>query len=147
MVRTKMNFHQAVTDLGIKMEPDEAHRTANRREFQDILRVERNKHYQSVANDASRSKSTAIGKMELLIDQLTADGEYEKAGALIEKLAKLEGWIGGDSNVNVFGGLTARDIAEAKERILGKGAGSRGVNVETRASTNPSAPKDHNLPN
>lgn len=151
MVRTKMNFHQAATELGIQLDPIESDRTARRREFQDILRVERNKLYQSVANDPSRSKATSIGKMEILIENLISEGEYDKAGQLIERLAKLEGWVGGDSNVNVFAGLTARDIAEAKERITGKGMGTkRGVpdgDVSELSSADPSVPKDHNLPN
>jgi hypothetical protein len=56
--------------------------------------------------------------MEVLIDCLMREGEYDKAAAAIEKLGKLEGWVGGDSNVNVFAGLSARDIAEARERLV-----------------------------
>lgn len=138
-----MTFHQAATELGIELDPMESDRTSRRREFQDILRVEKNKLYQSVANDPSRSKATSIGKMEILIENLIAEGEYDKAGQLIERLAKLEGWVGGDSNVNVFAGLTARDIAEAKERITGGRARSSGSDP----SADPSTPKDHNLSN
>jgi hypothetical protein len=118
MVRESYNLKQAASQIGHPLDPDEAEKVERRRDFQDILRIEKNKFYAAVANDPSRSKSSAIGKMEVLIDCLMREGEYDKAAAAIEKLGKLEGWVGGDSNVNVFAGLTARDIAEARERLI-----------------------------
>lgn len=112
-----MSFGQAAQELGIELTPLEVDRQSRRREFHEIYRAEKNKHYQAIANDPSRTKSVAIGKLEELIDKLMREGEHDKAAAVIEKLAKLEGWQGGDSNVNVFAGLTARDIAEARTRI------------------------------
>lgn len=117
MVRNSISFKAAALEVGHPLEPDEADKTSRRRDFQEILRGERNKYYTKVANEPTRTKSVAIGKMEVLIDKLMVDGEYDKAATAIEKLAKLEGWVGGDSNVNIFAGLNARDIAEARERI------------------------------
>lgn len=119
MVRSQCNLKQAASEIGHPLDPDEAEKVQRRRDFQDILRIEKNKFFAGVANDPSRSKSSAIGKMEVLIDCLMREGEYDKAAAAIEKLGKLEGWTGSDSNVNIFAGLTARDIAEAKSRLTG----------------------------
>lgn len=120
MVRGNMSLKQAAVEVGHPLDPDEAEKVSRRRDFQEILRVEKNKYYATIANDPSRTKSTAIGKMEMLIDKLIVAGEYDKAGVLIEKLGKLEGWTGAESNVNIFSGLTARDIAEARDRLEGK---------------------------
>lgn len=118
-MRLNISLKIAASEIGHPLDPDEADKVSRRRDFQDILRVERNKFYAAVANDPSRSKSTAIGKMEVLIDRLIASGEYDKAANAIDKLGKLEGWVGADSSVNVFAGLSARDIAEARERLAG----------------------------
>jgi hypothetical protein len=128
MARTSCSLKQASGDVGHPLDPDEAERTFRRRDFQDILRSEKNKFFAGIANDPTRSKSVAIGKMEMLIDRLIVAGEYEKAANAIDKLGKLEGWVGADSNVNIFSGLTARDIAEARARLAGNaGANSRGM--------------------
>lgn len=125
MVRSNISLKVAASEIGHPLDPDEAERTARRRDFQDILRVEQNKYYATVANDPSRTKSAAIGKLELVIDRLIREGELDKAAAAIEKLAKLEGWIGSESNINVFSGLTARDISEARRRLEGDNKGNR----------------------
>ena len=70
-----------------------------------------------IANDPTRTKSVVLGQLVVLADKLTREGEYDKAAGVLEKLAKLEGWQGADSNVNIFAGLTAKDIAEARARI------------------------------
>lgn len=143
MLRSGCSFKQAALDLGHPLDQDEAERTTRRKDWQEIYRSEKNKFYAGVANDPTRSKSVAIGKMEVAIDRLFMAGEYDKVIAGIEKLGKLEGWIGADSSVNIFSGLTARDIAEARERLAGgarkvlsgKGLDPTGKAPETPAPT------------
>lgn len=117
MVRNNSSLKQAAIDLGIQLDPDEVTRISRRKDFQEILRVEQNKYFAAVANDPTRTKSAALGRMWVLVDRLTANGELEKAALTLDKLAKMEGWSGNEGNINIFSGLTARDIAEAKERI------------------------------
>lgn len=142
MVRGNQSLKQAAVELDLKLDPDEVERIARRQDFQEIFRVEQNKHFAAVANDPSRSKSVAIGKLEVLIDHLMKAGEYDKAGVLIEKLGKLEGWSGADSNINVFSGLTARDIAEARERLTGSDS-KRGIGGTNLATPGESGPTGH----
>ena len=119
MVRTGVSLKQAAVEVGHPLDPDEAELVGRRRDFSDILRNERNKYNAMVANDPSRTKSSLLGRMAILADRLTAEGELDKAAVVLEKLAKIEGWAGADSNVNVFSGLTARDLLEARERLTG----------------------------
>ena len=119
MVRTQCSLKAAALEIGHPLDGDEADKVSRRRDFQEILRVEKNKYYSSVATDPSRTKSVVLGQMVVLADRLIAEGEFEKAAGVLDKLGKMEGWTGGESNVNVFAGLTARDISEARDRILG----------------------------
>lgn len=118
MVRNSVSFSQAANDLKLPLSPTECEKVVKRKEFQQILRQEKNAFRQEVANEPGRTKSTAVGMMVLAIENLITEGEWDKAVAAIEKLAKLEGWLGAESNVNIFAGMTARDIATEKERIL-----------------------------
>jgi len=117
MARNSLSLKQAVSELKVQITPEECELVSRRKEFQQILREERNKFHTEVADQPGRNKSTALGMMQVAIEKLMVEGEWDKAVAAIEKLAKLEGWVGSDSNINIFSGLTARDIAEAKERI------------------------------
>lgn len=133
-MRTGANLKAASVEIGHPLDPDEAELVGRRREFQDILRVERNKYHAMVANDPSRTKSTVLGRLAVIADRLTAEGELDKAAVVLEKIAKIEGWAGADSNVNIFSGLTARDIAEARDRLQGKPSRSVGTGSDSKAS-------------
>ena len=124
MVRTQCSLKQAALEVGHPLDPDEADKVSRRRDFQEILRVEKNKFYASVANDPSRTKSVVLGQMWVLADRLIAEGEFEKAAGVLDKLSKMEGWSGNEGNINIFSGLTARDIAEARDRLKEKSSGS-----------------------
>jgi hypothetical protein len=119
MVRTQCSLKQAALEIGHPLDPDEADKVSRRRDFQEILRVEKNKFYQGIANDPTRTKSVIVGQMWFLADRLISEGEFEKAAGVLDKLAKLEGWAGNEGNINIFSGLSARDIQEAKDRLTG----------------------------
>lgn len=126
MVRNNTSLKQAALDLGVSLDPDEAERIGRRKEFQEILRAESNKYFSAVANDPTRTKSSVLGRMWVQAERLEAEGEHEKAAAVLDRICKAEGWTGADSSINVFSGLTARDIKEAKDRLMQ--IGERGKN-------------------
>jgi hypothetical protein len=71
--------------------------------------------------------------MWVLADRLIAEGEFEKAAGVLDKLSKMEGWSGNEGNINIFSGLTARDIAEARDRIRdGHGKGSKATSIASK---------------
>ena len=124
MVRSQATLKQAAFEIGHPLDPDEADKVTRRKDFQEILRIEKNKFYAGVANDPTRTKSVVLGQMWFLADKLIAEGEFEKAAGVLDKLGKMEGWSGNEGNINIFSGLTARDISEARER-LAKSTGKR----------------------
>lgn len=117
MVRNSCTLKVAALEIGHPLDPDEADKVTRRRDFQEILRIEKNKFYAGVANDPTRTKSVVLGQMWFLADRLIAEGEFEKAAGVLDKLGKMEGWSGNEGNINIFSGLTARDIAEARQRL------------------------------
>lgn len=125
MVRTNCSLKAAASEIGHPLDPDEADKVTRRRDFQEILRIEKNKFYTAVANDPTRTKAVVLGQMWFLADRLISEGEYEKAASVLDKLGKMEGWSGNEGNINIFSGLTHRDIAEAKARLTDLRKGSR----------------------
>jgi hypothetical protein len=135
MARGGVSFLQAIVTLELKIDPDEAEACSRRTDFQDILRSEKNKYHQMVANDPTMTKSAVMGQLWILADKLAREGEHDKSAGVLEKLAKLAGWQGGESNVNIFGGLTAKDIAEARARIAEGLPGGPGKPKTTKPET------------
>jgi len=117
MVTGPAPFAQAARQVGLEWTEKECEKITRRPEFKRILREEKYKHASEVANTPGRNKSSAIGMMQVAIENLLSEGEWDKAVAAIEKLAKLEGWMGSDSNINIFAGLTAKEIEEQKAKI------------------------------
>jgi hypothetical protein len=121
MVRNNTSLKVAALEVGHPLDGDEADKVSRRKDFQEILRSEANKHYAAVANDPTRTKSVVLGKLWMLADRLMAEEEHEKAAGVLDKLAKVEGWSGNEGNINIFSGLTARDIDEARAKLAGSG--------------------------
>src|SRR5882672_4177589 len=83
MVRLSLSLKQAALEIGHPLDSDEADKVSRRREFQEILRVERNKFYAAIANDPTRTKSVVLGKLWDLADKLMLEGEHEKAAGVL----------------------------------------------------------------
>lgn len=118
MVREGKNLLLVVDELGISgltsKEIEDIHRSNT---FQAVLRNERLRYATEVARDPALNKDAAIGMMLISIEKLMAEGESDKAVVALEKLAKLTGWIGSDSTVNVFADLKQKDYEELKRRV------------------------------
>jgi len=119
MVRNGISLKQAASEVGHSLDPDEAEKVARRSEFQEILRGEKRKYEATIANDPLNTKSALLGRMYIAMDKLLSESEWDKAVQAAEKIAKVQGWAGNEGNVNVFAGLTAKDIEIARERISG----------------------------
>lgn len=90
---------------------------SRRKSFQSLLRQSRIRFRSEVAGDPGRNKQSTIGQLQILADKLEAQGDSDKAAAVLFQLAKLENWVGETGTVNVFAGLTQKDIDEMKDRI------------------------------
>lgn len=112
-----LSFRQAASELDLELTPEECLKTERSKDFQDVLWQARFDYWSEVGSNPGRSKAAALGLLTLALQSLAAQGEWEKVIDGILKLAKCEGWVGGDSSVQVFAGLTARDIEEARKKI------------------------------
>lgn len=121
------SLKQAAVELGVEISIDESDVIGRSKEFQEILEREQISYRNHFTETPGRSKATAIGMMLLAIENLAKEGEWDKVVVATEKLAKLEGWIGLDANVNIFAGLTTKELDEHKKRVMEQLERERGL--------------------
>lgn len=117
MVREGVSLRQAATVLGVAITTQELDNIERRKSFKQMLWAARHRFWQELGSDPERTKASTIGQLQLLAQKLTDDGEYDKAAEVLFKIAKAEGWVGSESTVNVFAGLSAKEFSELRERL------------------------------
>lgn len=117
MARDSISFKEAVIALNLPLTAGECEAVRRRGEFEEILFEETQKFRTLMADSPSATKSAAIGMLLMAAEKLFHQGDYDKAAVVVEKLAKLQGWIGSESNINIIAGMTAKDIELAKDKI------------------------------
>ena len=117
MAREGLSFRESLDKHGVALTTKEYETYQKRREFQICLRTARNRYWRELANDPERSKATAVGMMIQSITKLSEQGEHEKVVDGVVKLARVEGWINGEGNINVFSGLSQAELDKVKEEF------------------------------
>jgi hypothetical protein len=117
MVEREKDIWQAATELELGLTSEECLKLSKNKIFQQILRSERTKLYNELARDPQRSKDTLVGKAIFAIEKLLEQESYDKALTGILNLAKIEGYVGADTNVNVFSGLNSKDMETLKAKL------------------------------
>jgi hypothetical protein len=117
MVEHDRDIWQSATELELGLTSNECLNLSKNKIFQQILRSERTKLYNDLARDPQRSKDTLVGKALFAIEKLLEQQAYDKALNGILNLAKIEGYVGADTNVNVFSGLSTKDMESLKNRL------------------------------
>jgi hypothetical protein len=117
MAREGKGLKEAITDLSIPLTTNECATIMRRKSFQALLRQAKIRFRAEVAGDPGRSKQSTIGQLQILADKLEAEGSSDKAAAVLLVIAKLENWVGEGGQVNVFQGVTQKDIDEMKAKI------------------------------
>ncbi len=120
MVRRDRDIWQAQIDLGLDLTQEECEALPNNTIFQQCLRIERLALYNELADDPNRGKNTLIGQATFAIEKLLDTKQYDKALTGILSLAKIAGYVGADSTVNVFSNLTTQDLAKLKADLKAK---------------------------
>jgi hypothetical protein len=118
MVRNGLSLRQAANDLNIAVTTVDLENIQRRRSFQALLRSERSRYYQELGSDPSLTKECVIGKLLLLADKLYEQGDYDKSGEILFKIEKIRGHVGSDQAVNIFHGLSAKELEEARRRLV-----------------------------
>lgn len=124
MAREGISLREAATRLKAPITSEQAASTFRLRGFQKLLRSERNRFFLEIGQDAAWSKRTAIGQMLYLVSRLIDEGQHDKALEGLLKVARTEGWLGAESNVNVFAGLSDKELSELKNRVAAKSVGA-----------------------
>lgn len=117
MVRDSISLKEAVTHLSIPLTSQECQNVLRRKSFQVLLRNVKTRFRAEVANAPGRNKVSTIGQLQILADKLESEGAHDKAGQLLLSIAKLEGWTSDGGVVNVFGGLSQKDIDALKKQV------------------------------
>lgn len=117
MVRNGWGLKQALTEATLAASNEEIDRIAKNKHFQLALDTARLRFHSEVAANPDRTKSALLGELQVLAWKLSKDGEYSEAAEILFKIAKIEGWVGAESNVNVFAGLSHFELEGELERL------------------------------
>lgn len=118
MIREGKSIQQAAMALLLDFTPEELALLEHRKTFQRVLWGQRHKFYHELATDPERGKISLIGQMILNIQKLQEEGEAKEAIEGLLKLAKVEGYVGAEQQVNIFGSVTPKELEEAKKLIV-----------------------------
>ena len=111
-----MSFKGAITQLGIPLSNDEAAELEASKNFRESLDREQMVYYQELAQSPEFNKFMIVGEMLHCIKQMVREAEYDKAVEALFKLAKVQDWVGAETNINILTGISQKDIEEARKR-------------------------------
>jgi len=117
MVRTGCSLKGAVTELNQSVSTEECNTILRRATFQKLLWEARHRYFSELGANPNFRQETAIGKMLNLAEKLEQEGKFDAAAEVIFKVAKMNGWTGPESTVNVFGELSQKDIDNIRKKL------------------------------
>ena|SRR5271165_5193115 len=117
MVREGLSLKQAAAELEIPITPDECKAVERLKSFQKDLWAARHRFSTEIAKADGYNKSALVGLSLVLIYKLIQEGSYEKAMDAVQRLSRLEGWDKSPEVSISLGGLTTKDIEEAKKKL------------------------------
>jgi len=120
MAREGVTLREAATRLKVPIGTEDAANLFRTKGFQRLLRAERNRYYLEVGQDIEWRRKTAIGMLLNCANQLMTNGEFDKAAEVILKASRVEGWLGAETAVNVFAGLSQKDLDTLRTKIKEK---------------------------
>ena len=125
VAREGISEREAVTKLGLAFSSEDISNLKRSKVYQQLLRGCRNRFYREIAVDPEWNKNAAMGQMLYLTQRLIEEGQFDKAGELLLKVAKIAGWLGPDTALTVVGAMSHNDLEEAKQRIREQIGGSK----------------------
>ena len=121
MIRQSLSYQEAILKLGIPSETrltlDELMPMSRRKTFVAALRTERHNQETEIANDPGATKQAAIGALMICASRLMESNAYDKAAEVWLKIARMQGWVGAESTVNVFQGLKPAEYSELQRAV------------------------------
>lgn len=116
-MRNNTKLFAWVNENNLGITSRECEHIARTREFQAVLRAERNKFYKELANDPSRSRASAVGQLLFAIQKLLEGEQYDKAVGALGQLFKSEGWTTDAASVNIYQDITGKDMEAIRKRL------------------------------
>jgi hypothetical protein len=117
IAREGLTLAEALTRLEQPVTREAAAKLFKTKQFQALLRAERLRFYAEVGRNPEWSRKTAIGQLLVCIQELMAAGEYDKAAEVILKATKVEGWLGNETAITVFNGLSQQQLEQIRSRL------------------------------
>jgi hypothetical protein len=117
MVREGKAFFAVTNEMDLGLTKAQCNELEITTDFQQVLRGERYKYYKEISTDPNRSKNTNIGNLLYCADELMRKGQHKEAANVIMNVMKAEGQLEDKTTVNIFGDVTAKDLAAMRERI------------------------------
>lgn len=120
MIRDRMSFRAALTALNISIPTSEAEAIERSNAFRKYLDMEQALLYQELSNNPNFDKNALVGGMLFAIQQMVREGAWDKAVEAWFKIARIQDWVGSESNVNITLGVSQRDIDEQLAKLKGE---------------------------
>jgi hypothetical protein len=117
MAQTGCSLSQAATHLQKIVSIDECNVILRRSTFQRVLWEARHRFFSELGSNPNYKKETAIGRLLMLAEKLEQEGKFDSAAEVVFKIAKMNGWTGPESTVNVFGDLSQKDIDNIRKKL------------------------------
>lgn len=117
MVEENVSCRDAAAMLNLPLTSEEIGNIERRKSFKQLLYDRRHQYWLQIGANPLASKEALVGQIKQLADKMAADGDYDKATEALFKLAKVAGWVGAETNVNVFGSLSAKEFAQLREKV------------------------------
>lgn len=118
MAMNGSSLKEALTELGIEKTSEDCKILLKSANFQKILWEARHRYFTGLGRDPNYNKDAAIGKLISLAQKLEESGEFDKAAEVVLKVAKIQGWVGPESTVSVFGELSQKDLDAIRESVV-----------------------------
>ena len=117
MVRRNLNLGEITAQLGLALTSSEVENVRRSKAFETILWTVRNNYHAEIGRNPAISRDTLVGKMWVCAERLMEAGDFDKAGEVLLKIAKIKNMVGPELMTNVFGNLSQEDIVALKRRV------------------------------
>jgi hypothetical protein len=116
IVRHDRTLFQWANENNMGITSTECNNISRTKEFMAALRACRNRYYKELANDPSRNRAAAVGRLLHIIDKLIEVQQFDKASSALVQLLKAEGWSNEQTNVNI-NEVTGKDIEALRAKV------------------------------
>lgn len=120
MLRDRLDLMRAAQLLGVELLPEEAATHQRRRAFRELYDQAARDYFESKSSVTQHTKQALVGRMLDAVDRLLILDKFADASEILFKIAKVEGWVGAETSINLFQELSGKDISEMREALKRK---------------------------